>query len=181
MGVGKDPEYIDEETSTGEEREDGRSRRSQRGASRTDRPSGGNGSGASLADAPRRGGRRQNERERALRELLDGLRAVDAGDFSVRLDSNGDSLVSEVVEAFNRVAGKHQRLTDEMVRVSQTVGREGRMRDRVGLAGASGAWAVSVDAMNNLITDLAQPTAEVARVIQAVARGDLSQKVELEI
>ncbi|MDQ3951111.1 MAG: HAMP domain-containing protein, partial [Gemmatimonadota bacterium] len=109
------------------------------------------------------------------------MRAVDGGDFAARLQANGDPLVAEVVEAFNRVAGKHQRLTEEMVRVSQSVGREGRMRDRVALAGASGAWAVSVDAMNNLITDLAQPTAEVARVIQAVARGDLSQKVELEI
>src|SRR5688500_624204 len=46
---------------------------------------------------------------------------------------------------------------------------------------ASGLWAGSVDALNSLITDLVQPTSEVARVIKAVAEGDLSQKVELEI
>jgi HAMP domain-containing protein/CheY-like chemotaxis protein/signal transduction histidine kinase len=181
VGVGKEPDYIDEETTAGEGQGDGDSRRPARRAHRQERDSETNGNGGELADAPRRGGKRSGSRDRALRQLLDGLRSVDAGDFSVRLDPNGDSLIAEVVEAFNRVAGKHQRLTDEMVRVSQSVGREGRMRDRVGLAGASGAWAVSVDAMNNLITDLAQPTAEVARVIQAVARGDLSQKVELEI
>jgi HAMP domain-containing protein/signal transduction histidine kinase/DNA-binding response OmpR family regulator len=183
VGVGKEPDYIDEGTPAREGRDDGdaQAARGARRAHRDDSDADGNGGGTGLADAPRRGARRQSARDRALRQLLDGLRAVDGGDFTVRLDANGDPLVAEVVQAFNRVAGKHQRLTDEMVRVSQSVGREGRMRDRVALAGSAGAWAVSVDAMNNLITDLAQPTAEVARVIQAVARGDLSQKVELEI
>ncbi|MFN2563655.1 MAG: hypothetical protein ABR499_01420, partial [Gemmatimonadaceae bacterium] len=149
MGVGKEPDYIDEETPADEGRDDGATRRQTRRAQRDDPGADGNGTGAELADAPaRRGVRRQVSRDRALRQLLDALRAVDGGDFSVRLQANGDPLVAEVLEAFNRVAGKHQRLTDEMVRVSQSVGREGRMRDRVALAGASGAWAVSVDAMN---------------------------------
>jgi len=64
--------------------------------------------------------------------------------------------------------------------VSFSVGREGNMRERVQLA-AAGSWNVAVDAVNNLITDLVQPTTEVSRVIKAVAEGDLSQKVELEI
>jgi HAMP domain-containing protein/CheY-like chemotaxis protein/signal transduction histidine kinase len=181
VAVGKEPDYIDEESAVREGRDEADSRREARRGHRRDPETDGDEGGVDLADAPRRGTRKQASRDRALRQLLDGLRAVDGGDFTVRLNPNGDPLVAEVVEAFNRVAGKHQRLTDEMVRVSQSVGREGRMRDRVGLAGASGAWAISVDAMNNLIADLAQPTAEVARVIQAVARGDLSQKVELEI
>ncbi len=55
------------------------------------------------------------------------------------------------------------------------------MRDRATIGAAGGSWAGSVDALNSLITDLVQPTSEVARVIKAVAEGDLSQKVELEI
>src|SRR5476649_1790007 len=55
------------------------------------------------------------------------------------------------------------------------------MRDRATIGPAGGLWAGSVDALNSLITDLVQPTSEVARVIKAVAEGDLSQKVELEI
>src|SRR3954462_742553 len=54
------------------------------------------------------------------------------------------------------------------------------MRDGVMLP-ASGSWNIAADAVNNMITDLVQPTTEVSRVIKAVAEGDLSQKVELEI
>ena len=131
----------------------------------------------------RRGERpeRRNSRERSLTRLLAGLRAMDAGDFSVRLDPNGDPLMAELILAFNTVAQRHNRLTDEMVRIASSVGREGKMRDRASIGPASGQWSVAVDSINSLITDLVQPTSEVARVIKAVAEGDLSQKVELEI
>jgi len=120
-------------------------------------------------------------RDRRLRRLLAGLRALDAGDFSVRLDSDGDALVSEIADIFNSVATKQGRLAEELNRVALSVGREGKMRDRATIGPAGGLWAGSVDALNSLITDLVQPTSEVARVIKAVAEGDLSQKVELEI
>jgi HAMP domain-containing protein/CheY-like chemotaxis protein/signal transduction histidine kinase len=76
---------------------------------------------------------------------------------------------------------KQSRLVEEISRVSGSVGREGKMGDRVAVAGASGQWNTAVDSVNSLITDLVQPTSEVSRVIKAVAEGDLSQKVELEI
>jgi HAMP domain-containing protein/CheY-like chemotaxis protein/signal transduction histidine kinase len=120
-------------------------------------------------------------RERGLRRLLAGLHAIDAGDFSTRLDPVGDPLMAEVAEVFNSVTTKQGRLADELNRVALSVGREGKMRDRATIGPAGGLWAGSVDALNSLITDLVQPTSEVARVIKAVAEGDLSQKVELEI
>ena len=89
--------------------------------------------------------------------------------------------MGEVADVFNSVATKQQRLAEELDRVALSVGREGKMRDRATIGPASGLWAGSVDALNSLITDLVQPTSEVARVIKAVAEGDLSQKVELEI
>lgn len=49
------------------------------------------------------------------------------------------------------------------------------------MGSVKGAWAVSVDSVNLLIGDLVQPTTEVARVITSVAKGDLSQKMSLEI
>ena len=120
-------------------------------------------------------------RDRALRRLLAGLRSLDAGDFSARLDPSGDALVSELAEMFNNVATRQGRLSEELNRIALSVGREGKMRDRATIGPAGGSWAGSVDALNSLITDLVQPTSEVARVIKAVAEGDLSQKVELEI
>jgi len=124
---------------------------------------------------------RRASRERSLNRLLAGLRAVNAGDFSVELMPNGDPLMAEIIDVFNSVVQKQSRMADEISRVSTSVGREGKMSDRISVAGMAGQWMTTVDAINNLITDLAQPTSEVSRVIQAVAEGDLSQKVELEI
>jgi HAMP domain-containing protein len=61
------------------------------------------------------------------------------------------------------------------------VGKEGRIRQRASLGEASGSWAEAIDSINNLIEDLVQPTSEMARVIGAVARGDLSQNMATEI
>ncbi|MCY7378932.1 MAG: HAMP domain-containing protein [Gemmatimonadaceae bacterium] len=120
-------------------------------------------------------------RERSMRRLLAGLRAMDAGDFTIRLEPLGDPLMAEIAAIFNSVVTKQGRLADELNRVALSVGREGKMRDRATIGPAGGLWAGSVDALNSLITDLVQPTSEVARVIKAVAEGDLTQKVELEI
>ena len=55
------------------------------------------------------------------------------------------------------------------------------MSERVNVTGTTGAWTESTAAVNNLIDDLVRPTTEVARVLEAVARGDLSQKMILTI
>ncbi|MGE5733054.1 MAG: HAMP domain-containing protein, partial [Gemmatimonas sp.] len=120
-------------------------------------------------------------RERSLKRLLAGLRAANAGDFSAQLAPDGDPLMADIIEVFNSVVQKQSRLVDELSRVSGSVGREGKMSDRVTMTSVGGRWISAVDSVNSLITDLVQPTSEVSRVIKAVAEGDLSQKVELEI
>ncbi len=136
----------------------------------------------------RRGGREggsakagRNNRDRELKRLLEGLRDLEAGDFRVRLDGNGDALMAEIFDTFNEIADRNQRLCGEIGRVAQVVGREGRMDERASIGPVSRGWADSINAVNELVGDLVQPTTEVARVIQAVAEGDLSQKVELEL
>ena len=199
MGVGQGPEHSDREPGTSEAPggdSNGRARgRKQAARKQGGRPSARQSARSTVAEAPLpedilddvamptppgRGPSRL-QRDRSLRRLLGALRAIDAGDFTARLQPDGDLLMADIFDVFNRVAARQQGFTEEIVRVSTTVGREGRMEDRVRVANAAGAWATSVDALNNLITDLAQPTTEVARVIKAVAEGDLSQKVELEI
>jgi HAMP domain-containing protein/CheY-like chemotaxis protein/signal transduction histidine kinase len=116
-----------------------------------------------------------------LAELLAGLEALEAGDFTARVSLDGDPMMVAISDAFNRIAGLNDRMTQEVVRVSTTVGREGQMTDRASLGAVSGGWATTISSMNSLITDLMQPTTEVARVLTAVARGDLSQKMVLAI
>src|SRR5205823_2421846 len=56
-----------------------------------------------------------------------------------------------------------------------------KITQRASLGGAGGAWQAAVDSVNGLIADLVQPTAEVARVIGAVAKGDLGQGMAEDI
>ncbi len=116
-----------------------------------------------------------------LEELLAALRAVRAGQFSARLNIRRRGLFAEIASEFNELAAMNERMSNELVRVGRVIGRDGRMTERAALSGASGAWATSVDSVNALIDDLVRPTTEVARVIVAVAEGDLSQKMALKI
>ncbi|MBV8153381.1 MAG: HAMP domain-containing protein, partial [Candidatus Eremiobacteraeota bacterium] len=113
------------------------------------------------------------------REVLSALRALAKGDFSARLSTHATD--SDLAEAFNDVATQNARLVRELQRISQTVGRDGRLAQRIALPGAVGDWAVAIDSVNELISDLAHPITETGRVLSSVARGDLSQQVTLEI
>jgi HAMP domain-containing protein len=115
------------------------------------------------------------------RELLGALRALKRGDFSVRLPLEQTGIAGEFAEAFNDVVELLEVSTDELERITRVVGKEGRITQRASLPGASGGWDARVDFVNSLIGDLVQPAVEVARVIGAVARGDLSQRMKLEI
>ncbi|HLZ77367.1 HAMP domain-containing protein [Phenylobacterium sp.] len=112
-------------------------------------------------------------------ELLAALRAFRRGDFSVRLP-RGRGIAAEIAEAFNDVVELNDRMTKEFERLGETVGRQGKINQRARLPAAQGSWAASVDAVNTLIADMVHPTAEMARVIGAVAKGDLSQTMDLE-
>ena len=116
-----------------------------------------------------------------LNSLLAGLRDLRGGDFAVRLPRSRHPLMADIVSAFNDVASRNERMAKELGRISDIVGRKGDMTARVSLEGMTGGWADSAGALNSLVTDLVAPTSEVARVIKAVANGDLSQKMVLEI
>ncbi|WNG54098.1 HAMP domain-containing protein [Archangium gephyra] len=118
----------------------------------------------------------------ALETLLESLQAVTHGDFSVRLPPEAQpQAMEDIAHAFNAMVAMNQRMQDELVRVERVVGREGQMAERASLGPVSGGWASSIGSINSLIADLVQPTTEVARVLGAVARGDLTQKMALDL
>ncbi|HMH19507.1 MAG TPA: HAMP domain-containing protein, partial [Burkholderiales bacterium] len=109
--------------------------------------------------------------------LLSALRAFRRGDFSVRLPMDLIGIDGEIAQAFNDVVEVNEKVTDEFARIRDEVGREGQINQRVRLPAATGSWADCVDSVNTLIGDLIRPTSEVARVIESVAKGDLSQRM----
>ena len=114
--------------------------------------------------------------------LLDGLaqalRAVRLGRFDTRAPRG---LGRDVVEEFDALVALLERRNRDLLRIGRVVGREGRMLERLNEETYDGAWAEGVHAVNALIDDLGQSAAETARVIEAVAQGDLSQHMALEI
>ena len=114
------------------------------------------------------------------RQLLAALRAFRRGDFSVRLPDDLTGMDGDLAEAFNDVVELNDGMSREFNRLGEIVGRQGKINHRAKVAGATGSWAASVDAVNTLIADMVHPTAEMARVIGAVAKGDLSQTMDLE-
>ena len=115
------------------------------------------------------------------RVLLNALTALKYGDFSVRLPLDWVGIAGKTADTFNEVVTLNQRMAGELVRLRQSVGREGRINQRASLGEVEGAWRESVELINDLIADLVQPTSEMARVIGAVALGDLSQTMAIEI
>ncbi|HSY25341.1 MAG TPA: HAMP domain-containing protein, partial [Polyangiaceae bacterium] len=116
-----------------------------------------------------------------VEHLLEVLKAVKQGDFSVRFEYQKDGILGRAGELLNDIIGLNEHMSGELVRVGTVVGQEGKMHERASVGPAKGAWASGMASVNQLIADLVAPTNEVARVITAVARGDLSQKMVLEI
>ncbi len=124
---------------------------------------------------------RTGERPLDPKLLLRTLMAMRRGDFSVRLPIDQTGVAGKVYDTLNEIIDLNQRMADEFERVSTVVGKDGKINQRAVLGGAVGAWAGTIGSVNSLIADLVQPTAEVGRVIGAVAKGDLSNSMAEEI
>ena len=116
-----------------------------------------------------------------LAALHGALTALRQGRVGVRLPSDWTGLAGKVADAFNDVVEQNERIASELARLSRVVGKEGKLSQRLSLGGVGGFWHESVDLVNELIDDLIHPTIETARVIGAVAQGDLSKTMALEI
>ncbi|HTV24543.1 MAG TPA: HAMP domain-containing protein, partial [Polyangiaceae bacterium] len=115
------------------------------------------------------------------RQLLTVLTAFKKGDFSARLPVEHTGLSGKIADTLNEVIELSQRMAQEFDRVSLAVGKEGKVTQRAVVSGAVGGWAASVESVNTLVADLIQPTNETSRVIGAVAKGDLTQTMALEV
>ncbi|RVX38083.1 GAF sensor hybrid histidine kinase [Nonomuraea polychroma] len=115
-----------------------------------------------------------------LRPLLTALQGLRDGNFRHRLDVPDDPVLAELAIVFNQVVERNEHLTAELTRVRGEVARRGRLDERLIPSPGTGSWAVNVTAVNSLIDALVIPAAKATRVLNAVADGDLSQRVDLQ-
>ncbi|WP_438296830.1 HAMP domain-containing protein [Streptomyces sp. HUAS TT7] len=107
------------------------------------------------------------------------MTALRDGDFRVRLQEVHDGVPAELVGLFNQVAVRNQHFTDELMRVRREVVRHGRLDERLAASPGQGAWTAGIGHANTLIDALVVPAANATRVLDAVAGGDLTQRVDL--
>ncbi len=115
------------------------------------------------------------------RELLKVLSAFRRGEFTARMAVDATGIDGKIAETLNEIIELNQKMVREFGKISNAVGKEGRINQRARLGDHGGGWADCVESINTLIVDVVQPSTEVARVIGAVAKGDLSQNMPLEV
>ena len=119
----------------------------------------------------------ENRKEAELQKLLNVLKRAINGDLTVRLTESDE--LGEIVLLFNQWVSLNEKFAHKIVEISKKVGEEGKLNER--LIETNDLWGNSINSINTLIDNLAKPTTQAQRVIGAIASGDLSQKMALEI
>ena len=113
--------------------------------------------------------------------ILHALQSMKNGDFSARLPVSWTGLPGKIADSFNEIVAANEQMASELKRVGQAVGKEGRTRQRIRAEQRRGAWGEMEVSVNTLVEDLLRPTSEVTRAIAAVAQGNLTQTVRLDV
>ncbi|MFF4359083.1 HAMP domain-containing protein [Streptomyces sp. NPDC001604] len=114
-----------------------------------------------------------------LVQLLAGLTAVRDGDFGTRLPEDADGLMGDIASVFNGMVDQLSVFTSEVTRVAREVGTEGTLGGQAEVPGVSGTWADLTDSVNAMAGNLTTQVRDIAQVATAVAKGDLSQKIDV--
>ncbi|KAA9166402.1 HAMP domain-containing protein [Amycolatopsis acidicola] len=116
-----------------------------------------------------------------LQQLLDGLKSVRDGDFSTRLPQVGDVLLDEISTVFNGMVDQLALFTSEVTRVAKEVGTEGILGGQAQVPAVSGTWKDLTESVNAMAGNLTAQVRDIASVATAVANGDLTQKITVQV
>jgi HAMP domain-containing protein/CheY-like chemotaxis protein/signal transduction histidine kinase len=135
-----------------------------------------------VASLPKGNGKpKASEEPLDLNVILTSLQSMRDGDFTVRLPGTWVGLAGKVADTFNDIVAANQNMARELKRVGHVVGKQGMTRERTRFHESRGAWGEMEVSVNTLVEDLLRPTNEVTRAIAAVAQGDLTQTVRLDV
>ncbi len=114
------------------------------------------------------------------RQMLAALRAFRRGDFSAQLRDDLTGIDGQIADTFNELVVMVRTIRDEAGSVCAAVGKEGQAGRRMRRLGATSGWGDFITSVNDVMADLTGHANEIARVVTAVARGDLEQTMEVE-
>jgi hypothetical protein len=113
--------------------------------------------------------------------LLSVLARVKDGDFTVRMPSEWTGVAGEVATSINDVIISNQLFEIELARVSRAVGVRGELSERASITDLARSWTRSIYSCNCLIEGLVGPTIAMRDVIAAIAAGDFTRRVSVDV
>ncbi|MBJ6635133.1 MULTISPECIES: HAMP domain-containing protein [unclassified Streptomyces] len=116
-----------------------------------------------------------------VRGIAEVTTAVANGDLSRKVTVPARGEVAQLAETINQMTETLRIFADEVTRVANEVGAEGRLGGQANVPGAAGTWKDLTDSVNTVFRNLTTQVRDIAAVTTAVANGDLSQKVTVDV
>ncbi|MDN3267959.1 HAMP domain-containing protein [Streptomyces sp. MA15] len=115
-----------------------------------------------------------------VRSIAQVASAVGRGDLSQRIRVEAAGEVAALADVINTMVDTLSAFADEVTRVAREVGTEGRLGGQAHVPGVAGTWKDLTDNVNSMANNLTGQVRNIALVTTAVAKGDLSKKIDVD-
>ncbi|MFG2333542.1 HAMP domain-containing protein [Streptomyces sp. NPDC048604] len=115
-----------------------------------------------------------------VRQIAQVTTAVARGDLSQKIDVDARGEILELKNTINTMVDQLSAFADQVTRVAREVGTDGRLGGQAQVPGVAGVWRDLTDSVNGMAGNLTAQVRNIAGVATAVARGDLSQKIDVD-
>ena len=116
-----------------------------------------------------------------VRNIAKVTRAVAEGDLTQNIEVEVSGEMAGLKETINTMVGRLSIFAVEVTRVAREVGTEGKLGGKAEVDGVAGTWKDLTDSVNTMADNLTNQVRDIAQVTTAVAKGDLKQKVTVEL
>src|ERR1700710_87465 len=116
-----------------------------------------------------------------VRNIAEVSTAIANGDLSKKITVNVSGEILQLKETINTMVDQLNRFAGEVTRVAREVGTEGRLGGQAQVSGVAGTWKDLTDSVNSMASNLTGQVRNIAEVATAVARGDLSRKITVDV
>jgi hypothetical protein len=116
-----------------------------------------------------------------VRNIADVATAIANGDLSKKITVDVKGEILQLKETLNTMVDQLNAFASEVTRVAREVGAEGKLGGQAQLKGVAGTWKDLTDSVNSMASNLTGQVRNIAEVATAVARGDLSKKITVNV
>jgi HAMP domain-containing protein/CheY-like chemotaxis protein/signal transduction histidine kinase len=116
-----------------------------------------------------------------VRNIAEVATAIASGDLSRKITVDVRGEILQLKETLNTMVDQLNRFAGEVTRVAREVGSEGRLGGQANVPGVAGTWKDLTDSVNSMAGNLTGQVRNIAEVTTAVARGDLSRKITVDV